>query len=115
MRLMIMEPIRVELTRQDIAEKWARANALEQIHDHLGQASVAIRKDLMDFAGGILDDPACQLFMLDSSHSLKHMAERPVPQIMQQRSSQASQLLSFVDFHRSAQLREHLARRLHNP
>src|SRR6185437_16430017 len=85
----VIEPIGIELTGKHVAEKRTRADVLQEICRARGQAAVHRSKNLMHFGGWNDNDAASQLFMLDPADALEDMAERAMPQVVQQRRRQA--------------------------
>ena len=68
----------------------------------------------MNVAIRVGNQPLRELFMLDLTDPLKDMAQRPMPQVMQQRGGEADRLGLLVDHMRQPQLRQHLPRRFHD-
>src|SRR5665213_1645528 len=87
---------------------------LEHSRNPRRQCRVARCKNPIDVAILVQDNPPGQLFMLDAAHAFKHMTERPMPQIVKQRSGEAGQFLVVVDRGRQTKLREHAAGGLHH-
>src|SRR5262245_50127424 len=87
----IVEPIRIELAGDHVAQECAAGLTYEKIRYLLRQRLVMSGEDAMNLAAGIEDHALGEHLMMDSTYALEHVTERPVAEVVQERGRQTDQ------------------------
>jgi hypothetical protein len=99
---------------EDVAEERVPCPAGHQLGDLPGQRGVVLGQEAVHLAARVGDDARGQALVVDAAHALEHVAERPVPEVVQQRRAEAHRLLALVDRERPAELLDDAPGRLHD-